>query len=52
VLGDRATFVDADDLAGLMAAGAAATRPAPAPPRWTWTDVAQATWGVYRSAIG
>ena len=52
VLGDRATFVDASDLAGLLAAGAAARRPAPAPPPWTWTDAARATWRVYSDAVG
>jgi glycosyltransferase involved in cell wall biosynthesis len=50
VLGERATFVDRDDLAGLLAAAAAATRPAPAPPAWTWEDAARATWGVYAEA--
>jgi glycosyltransferase involved in cell wall biosynthesis len=52
VLGDRATFVDAGDLDGLLAAGAAARRPAPAPPPWTWTDAARATWQVYLDALG
>jgi glycosyltransferase involved in cell wall biosynthesis len=47
VLGDRATFVEAGDLEGLLAAGAASTRPAPAPPRWSWDDAARATWRVY-----
>jgi glycosyltransferase involved in cell wall biosynthesis len=47
VLGERATFVERDDLAGLLAAGAAARRPAPAPPPWTWIDAARATWKVY-----
>jgi glycosyltransferase involved in cell wall biosynthesis len=52
VLGDRATFVEAGDLEGLLAAGAAATRPAPAPPSWTWNDAARATWRVYSDAGG
>jgi len=52
VLGDRATFVEAGDLAGLLAAGAAATRPAPAPPAWSWPDAARATWRVYSDAGG
>jgi len=52
VLGDRATFVARDDLAGLLAAGAAARRPAPAPPAWTWLDAARATWEVYAQARG
>ncbi|MBW3607538.1 MAG: glycosyltransferase family 4 protein [Actinobacteria bacterium] len=52
VLGDRATFVDANDLEGLLTAAAAATRPAPAPPAWTWADAARATWRVYSDAGG
>ena len=47
VLGDRATFVDAADLEGLLAAAVAAQRPAPRPPAWTWADAAHATWQVY-----
>ncbi len=52
VLGDRATFVDAGDLEGLLAAGAAAARPAPAAPGWSWADAARATWQVYRDVAG
>ncbi|HEV7885063.1 MAG TPA: glycosyltransferase family 1 protein [Solirubrobacteraceae bacterium] len=52
VLGDRATFVESGDLEGLLAAGAAARRPAPAPPSWSWTDAARATWRVYSEAVG
>jgi glycosyltransferase involved in cell wall biosynthesis len=52
VLGDRATFVDGADLEGLLAAGVAAERPAPAPPAWTWADAARATWRVYSDAGG
>ena len=51
VLGDRATFVDCDDLAGLLSAGVAARRPAPPPPAFTWEDAARATWEVYREAV-
>jgi glycosyltransferase involved in cell wall biosynthesis len=50
VLGDRATFVAPGDLEGLLAAGVAARRPAPAPPPWTWEDAARATWAVYAAA--
>ncbi|MBI5106047.1 MAG: glycosyltransferase family 4 protein [Solirubrobacterales bacterium] len=50
VLGDRATFVDCDDLSGLVAAAEAARRPAPQPPAWRWEDAARATWDVYRAA--
>jgi glycosyltransferase involved in cell wall biosynthesis len=52
VLGDRATFVDRGDLAGLMTAAEGATRPAPAPPEWTWDDAARATWEAYARAAG
>lgn len=52
VLGERATFVDVDDLEGLLAAAVAAKRPAPAPPAWTWADAARATWRVYSDAGG
>lgn len=50
VLGDRATFVAPDDLAGLLAAGQRATRPAPPAPKWSWEDAAHATWRVYEEA--
>jgi glycosyltransferase involved in cell wall biosynthesis len=50
VLGDRATFVPTGDMDGLLAAGAAAARPAPPPARWTWADAARATWAVYAEA--
>jgi glycosyltransferase involved in cell wall biosynthesis len=52
VLAGRATLVDPDDLAGLVAAAEAAERPAPDPPPWTWDDAARATWDVYRAAAG
>lgn len=48
VLGERATFVEPGDIAGLLAAGVAARRPSPGPPAWTWLDAAEATWQVYR----
>jgi glycosyltransferase involved in cell wall biosynthesis len=50
VLGDRATFVDRGDLAGLVAAAERARRPAPAPPPLTWEQAARATWDVYAEA--
>jgi alpha-1,3-rhamnosyl/mannosyltransferase len=50
VLRGRATLVDPDDLEGLVAAAESATRPAPAPPPWTWDDAARATWRVYEEA--
>lgn len=51
VLGDRATFVEAGDLEGMLAAGAAAVRPAPAAPDWSWADAARSTWQVYEEAL-
>jgi alpha-1,3-rhamnosyl/mannosyltransferase len=51
VLADRATFVDAGDLAALVAAAERAARPAPSPPPWTWADAARATWDVYERAL-
>jgi glycosyltransferase involved in cell wall biosynthesis len=50
VLGERATFVAADDVAGLLAVAERAQRPAPPPPPWTWDDAARATWAVYAEA--
>jgi glycosyltransferase involved in cell wall biosynthesis len=50
VLGDRAAFVDRDDLPGLIAAAERATRPAPAPPPFTWEEAARETWRVYEEA--
>jgi glycosyltransferase involved in cell wall biosynthesis len=51
VMGDRVRFVARGDMAGLLAAGVAAERPAPAPPAWTWADAASATWAIYDAAI-
>jgi glycosyltransferase involved in cell wall biosynthesis len=50
--GDMVTFVASDDLEGLLATAATATRPAPAPPSWTWQDAARATWAAYAQAAG
>ena len=50
VLGERATLVDRDDLAGLIRAGEHARRPAPQPLPTTWEDAARATWAVYDEA--
>jgi len=50
VLGDRATFVPAGDMAALIDAAQRAERPAPAPPAWSWEDAARATWEVYARA--
>jgi glycosyltransferase involved in cell wall biosynthesis len=51
VLDGRATFVEAGDVAGLVAAAHTVRRPAPAPPSWTWADAAAATWNVYEQAL-
>lgn len=51
VIGERVELVPAHDLDELVRAAEKATRPAPAPPRWTWADAAHATWGVYESAV-
>jgi len=50
VLGDRATLVPTGDLAALVAAAEAATRPAPQQPDWSWDDAARATWRTYARA--
>ena len=52
VLGDRATFVEPDDLEGLLRTAAEAQPvPTPKPPAWSWDDAANATWEVYREAV-
>jgi glycosyltransferase involved in cell wall biosynthesis len=52
VLAGRATLSAVNDLGGLVAAAESAERPAPPPPAWSWQDAAQATWQVYREALG
>ena len=47
VLGERATFVECGDLDGLIRTAEEVTRPAPAPPAWSWIDAARVTWAVY-----
>lgn len=51
VLGERATFVEAGDMRALIEAAQRATRPAPAPPAWSWQDAARSTWSVYAQAM-
>jgi len=51
VLGSRARFVAAGDVAALIAAAEQAARPAPAPLPWSWNDAAGATWNVYARAL-
>lgn len=50
VLAGRITLCDIDDLDGLLRRAEALSRPAPAPPPWTWDDVAATTWEVYEQA--
>lgn len=47
VLGDRASFVECGDMQALIDAAQRASRPAPAPPAWSWQDAARSTWAVY-----
>jgi glycosyltransferase involved in cell wall biosynthesis len=51
VLGDRAAFAPHDDVPALLRAAEALSRPAPAPPAWTWEDAGRATWDVYRELV-
>jgi glycosyltransferase involved in cell wall biosynthesis len=51
VLDERATFVEPGDLKALILAAQTISRPAPAPPAWTWEDAARATWQVYEQAL-
>ena len=50
VLEGRVVLTAVDDLDGLVLAAEAARRPAPAPPDWSWSDAARATWEVYETA--
>jgi glycosyltransferase involved in cell wall biosynthesis len=50
VLEDRATLTAVGDLDGMLTAAQSVSRPAPAPPPWTWADAAEATWDVYAEA--
>jgi len=50
VLDGRITFVEQDDLDGLVETAERAVRPAPEPPAWTWSDAARRTWEVYAQA--
>jgi glycosyltransferase involved in cell wall biosynthesis len=51
VLEDRIAFSPRDDLAALVRSAELLERPAPAPPPWSWADVAQTTWKVYERAL-
>jgi glycosyltransferase involved in cell wall biosynthesis len=49
-LGGRAELLPSGDLDALVRAAEAASRPAPAPQRWSWDDAADATWTVLEGA--
>jgi glycosyltransferase involved in cell wall biosynthesis len=51
ILDGRVALSDVDDLDGLVATAEAISRPAPAPPAWSWDDAAKATWKVYQEAL-
>jgi glycosyltransferase involved in cell wall biosynthesis len=51
VLDERTTFVEQADMVGLVAAAECASRPAPAPPAWSWQDAGRATWRAYAKAL-
>jgi alpha-1,3-rhamnosyl/mannosyltransferase len=51
VLNGRAALTAVDDLDGLMLSAESLRRPAPAPPSWSWSDAAAATWEVYEQAL-
>ncbi len=51
VLDGRVALGDVDDLDGLIQTAEALERPAPAPPAWSWSDAAAATWDVYAEAL-
>ncbi len=50
VLNHRAALSEVGDFDGLIHAAETARRPAPEPPNWSWSDAADATWGVYEEA--
>jgi alpha-1,3-rhamnosyl/mannosyltransferase len=51
VLDGRAALTAVDDLGELIRAAESLSRPAPAPPPWTWADAARATWETYADAV-
>ena len=51
VLHGLVTLTEVDDLDGLVQAAEALQRPAAAPPPWSWSDAAAATWKVYADAM-
>lgn len=51
VLKGSVKLSDVGDVAGLVRDAESLTRPAPAPPAWTWGDAAHATRDTYREVI-
>ena len=51
VLAGRVILSDVDDLDGLVRHAEGLSRPVAPAPRWTWDDVAAATWEVYERAL-
>jgi glycosyltransferase involved in cell wall biosynthesis len=51
VLTGLVSLSDVGDLDALVRAAESLSRPAPAPPAWTWSDAAAATWDVYEQAL-
>jgi glycosyltransferase involved in cell wall biosynthesis len=51
VLDGRVSLTDVGDLDGLVRTAEALSRPAVAPPDWSWDDAAAATWDVYAQAM-
>jgi glycosyltransferase involved in cell wall biosynthesis len=51
VLDGILTLTPVNDLDALVRDAEALRRPAPAPPAWTWSDAARATWQVYLDAM-
>jgi glycosyltransferase involved in cell wall biosynthesis len=49
-LGSSAELVQGGDIRELVDRAQASTRPAPAPPPWSWEDAARETWRVYARA--
>jgi glycosyltransferase involved in cell wall biosynthesis len=51
VLAGLVSLSEVADLDALVRTAESLSRPAPAPPAWTWSDAAAATWDVYEQAL-